>query len=480
MKHTETIKTVAVILLFCCMVTLAAFYIVNTQRLTMTGDSAVDIDRLLIIRSGGGELTEYDRSLVMPEVICFAEDGLMYGCLSDSDTLGDIYSVIAEPLMKLLGPDSSASPCTKEDGDILWNAYAAAEDLIYVRYHTPLPSPIIYAGLKGGAVSTPPEYASGDPVSIRELIITLEDNGGGAYEYSAAARDRSGSVTRYDLKTKRGTSFDLSELSGFKTSRMLVNCTFYASSPDTDYGLELSPTALITEAKLTSQLITSSDAMTGGVSDLVLRLFGFNPDRLNTYTESSGVKVYVEPGATLRHSFGSLHYDVTDPTASGIDVTGLLGYENYSGDYNVYELLCASGELIRRFKMISPMLCGGNASMLLTDIEYDDDDGSITIGFGLTFGGIMLCGTDYDPIRSLEVTYNGGRITEVTLNTTSFIGTASAIACFPQSWTMNGISAALAPDDDMCGDIKLAYIVSSDEDSMAAFSSDWLYVQSGT
>jgi len=477
MSHKESIKTAAVVLLFCCMVTLAALYIVNTQRLTVNGDPAVDINRLLIIRSGGGELTEYDRSLVMPEAVCIGNSGNMYGCLSDSGTLYDIYSVVSKPLAELLGPSSKAEICGDDEGSALWQKCLDSENFIYIKYHTPLPSPIIYAGLKGGTVSTPPEYASGEPSNIREMFIILENSNGNSYEYYAAARDGDGRIVRYELADRRGNYFDISEISAFASNRNFVNCSFADDNADDLYSpLVFKDTAIITDAQLQSQLITVSEAMTDGISDRLLRFFGFNPDRLNTYRESGGAAVYVETGATLRHSTGSLHYAVTD-AGKGLDVSELLGYENYSGDYNVYELLCASGELIRRIKSIDHMLCGGDAAMLLSDIHYSD--GSITVGFGLTWNGVMLYGTDYSPIRSLEVTFDGGRITDVTVSSAAITGAASAIVSFPQSFTMNGLRTRISEDaiaDGIPGDIRLAYIIASEFSSNAAFSSDWLYV----
>nr|MBQ4319022.1 hypothetical protein [Clostridia bacterium] len=157
MKHIETIKSIAVTLLFILMVVLAGFYIVNTQRLTVKGDSGAQLDSLLVIRGGDTENAGYDKTLVMPASVAFCENGRMYACLYDGNVMYDMYGVFSETLTLLLGPQSKA--VLSENGEELWKECAASENFIYVKYHTPLPAPVIYTGLRGGTLSSAPEYA---------------------------------------------------------------------------------------------------------------------------------------------------------------------------------------------------------------------------------------------------------------------------------------------------------------------------------
>ena len=121
MKHIETIKSIAVTLLFILMVVLAGFYIVNTQRLTVKGDSGAQLDSLLVIRGGDTENAGYDKTLVMPASVAFCENGRMYACLYDGNVMYDMYGVFSETLTLLLGPQSKA--VLSENGEELCHGW---------------------------------------------------------------------------------------------------------------------------------------------------------------------------------------------------------------------------------------------------------------------------------------------------------------------------------------------------------------------
>ena len=244
MKNLEPIKTLILTVLFISMVSLAGVYIVNTQRLAMYDDTLVDPDRLLIIREDGGELTEYDRALIMPEAVCYSVNGTMKGCIGDASIISDMYAALGDTLRTLLGPASFGS--LTSDGQAVWDELASCDDLVYIKYHTPLPAPVIYAALIGGTVSSPPEYASGDTINIRELIIKLENISADHYDYTAAARDASGNVLIY-TPSSESELFDMTDLTVFESSKSVIECEFYGTSEVNWGGLAASETALVFE-----------------------------------------------------------------------------------------------------------------------------------------------------------------------------------------------------------------------------------------
>jgi len=502
MKHIETIKSIAVTLLFMLMVVLAALYIVSTQRLTVKSDEGAPLDSLLVIRDSG--TVGYDSTMVMPASVAFCENGRMYGCFCDSSVLYDMYAVTSELLTLLLGPMSSASAV--QDGDAFWNECAASDNFIYIKYHTQLPAPVIYAGLRGGTLSSAPEYASGDAFNISELFIMPEDteksaesaeHRDGKVRWYAVVRDENGNTAKYEVGSDYeadGESFDftIGRISVFGTGNGVRECGFYFESGEDFGNIKLRSTALMTPHDLALPAITVSSGLSGGMTDGLLRFFDFNPDRLNTYTESDGTTVFVETHGVLRFGADELSYH-SSGGIGGIELASLLGYESYSGTYNVYELISAAGELFRRVKSHDVSI-GGIAAAQLTDVEYSE--GRIKITLGLTYGGVLLYGEDYRPVCALEVTFSEGYLTDAVISLVSVDGYTEMIECFPQSWTLRTLSSRLpelpeitdeggngvpVPDTSL-GDVRLGYVIGgnyadgSDSDNRNGIAGSWLYL----
>ncbi len=464
--HIETLKSVILVLLFCLMIFLSAYYIVSTQWLTAAGSDTLDLNRLLIVREETS--ASFDASLVLPDAVCYTLNGIPHVCMSDADILGDIYDTVSDALIVLLGSSSAARTVSEEEGEQLWQAAIRANNSIYLRFFTQLPAPVLLACLEGGITSSGVEYAEGGLFNITEMFIVLEPIAGNACQYHGVARDSSGSTAVFTPTEQAKTLYDITALSTFNANASVIGGSFSART-ETDYGLPLTDTTLITGDHFSGRLIGVSCGITEETRGGLLRLFGYNPDRLNRYTENDGNTVYVETFGNMRLSDTGLQYEGSEE--NGLAVSSLLGYENYSMSYNLYELLNASCALYNRLRQIDAGLAGGKASPVLLEIGTAGRD--VTFRFGMVYDGILLYDAGYTPLTAYEVTFSSSCVKAASVSFLHVSVTGSSVTNFGQEWTMNKIAAGLT--DPAPGTIRLVYLV-ADFTGKGTYSPEWIYV----
>ena len=166
-----------------------------------------------------------------------------------------------------------------------------------------------------------------------------------------------------------------------------------------------------------------------------------------------------------------MEYQGESSEEGGLSISALLGYENYSMNYNLYELLNASCALYNRLKQIDLTLAGGRASPALLGISASGRD--VTFRFGMAYDGILLYDAAYAPLIAYEVTFSSSYVTEASVSFLHITGTASSVTSFGQEWTMGKIAAEMT--EPASGSIRLAYLI-ADFSGSGTYSPEWIYV----
>lgn len=411
----EAFKTVLLTGLLVSLVLLVIVYIGGMrvyENAVSDGDLGESFDRLWSVL-GGAEPEGLDASRLQPELIGYKQSSSLTPLAVTADKAGiaELYELATPCILELFGSDSVCTRLTADEGRHRFAAAQASEEFVYLRYHTPVLYQFIYAYAAGELTVSESDVAVGTNGSVgayvSELII-VPDKDFAAHRFVALATDSDGGYFEFRPSDHIVTSsFYISKLADSGSDIDTVPFTFAehprfdSSEPIIDGELEY--TEILTEA-----VPLGDDTIREGL----LRLFEYNPDKLNGYTDGDGY-VYVDSHSQLRLEGGMVSFLTTDQTSTnntlrGIRIDSLLGYTS-SDTSGLFDKLTAVDNLIRSLGEISPLLIGGEASLCLGDVY--SDGALLIIEYFLTYNGIRIEGDPY-----LRTVLTEETVCEVTLH----------------------------------------------------------------
>ncbi len=385
----ETLKTILLTLLTISMLVLIVVYIGGThiyQTMTASEDKRV-FDKLWSVQSG--QRSEgLDSEHLLPASIVYKRGGEPLGTVESASTR-TIYELIAPCVLELFGSGSECIELEPSEGEQLYGEAMSGGEYIYVRYHSPVLYQLIYAYASGKLTVAESDTAVFVPLSepveagayIDELVIIPEKELA-AHRFIAYARDGEGRYYMFSREADAlASEFHISKLSEAAASVGMVTMSFLSEPFDS-----LAP---IPEGELETTDICShaAEIADDDSSDRILRLFGFNPDKISSYFEKEA-GIYYDSHSRIRLESGRIGYKSVDQV-SGLGLSELLGYSSDEG-YGLFDKLAAVDLIITELGKISKPFIGGEATLCLGNVYTD---GALLIfEYFYTYDGIRISG----------------------------------------------------------------------------------------
>lgn len=385
----ETVKTVLLGLFVLSLLMLIVVYIGGTHIYqSMTQDEEKkSFDKLWSVQSGFN--TEgLDGLRLLPEFIGYKlTTSEPVASIADRDTATELYGLIKPCLLELFGSGSVCTPLAQFEGEARFNEAARSSEYIYIRYHEPVLYQLIYAyasdklTIADNDVAVMKDNQNGAYVS--EIII-IPDKSYAAHRFIAYACDGEGNYFEFQQDQSIVASiFHISKLSDSGTSIDTLPFAFIGDA-------QFSPGQPMIDAELETEDIISEPVqiLNTVITQPLMRLFGYNPDKLNGYTDENGVGNYFDSRSRIRFETGGFIYQAGD-ASMGIKLDSLLGY-SVDDSLNLFDKLIAVDNLISRLGEISPGITGGEASLCLGEVYTED--GMIVFEYFNTYKNIRISG----------------------------------------------------------------------------------------
>lgn len=467
-KLLEAVKSAVLALLFAAMTLLAFFSISMNQSMAKEPGVEMPVDSLLILRGGERAAVGLDSAHLLPEFVGFRSEGFTRGSAYSAQTTSGLYGTVSEYLKVIFG---SGSVCRRAEDASVWENCRSAEFFVYVKYHLPMPSSVLLAYIAPDVVMDPAKHMSGPEPMVADLFI-LE---GGR----CVIRDGRGAV--YTVTSEADTDSLSLALRGYESA--LAPFVFGAGSEKLE-RLALDGCTVFFTDPLTCPLLTAGTAPVSEdrISD-ILKLFTFNANRLNTYTESGGqVTAYVETVGTLKlSSDGTMEFTASEVGPEcGVAVSDYLGYTSYDGEYSAYDLLKAADSFMTSLGALDRRLVGGDGRLLLTRL-YSSESG-LTVEFGYTFDGTLVCSPDFSPVTAARFTVRGGRFVSILVKPMTFTAQGNRVRGYGQEWTLSNILRVLdetSPGTALSdGGMSMLCLLPDDASGAGILTPEWIYFHS--
>lgn len=363
----ETLKTILLTMLTVSMLVLIVVYIGGThiyQSMTESGESQV-FDKLWSVQSGQRSEGLVGERL-LPETIVYKRGGEVLGTVDRSSTK-TIYELISPCVLELFGSSSECEELDSEVGETLYSDAMSSGEYIYIRYHEPVLYQLIYAYAaekltvtEGDIASFTPLFAQTESGAYIDELVIIPESDVAAHRFIAYARDGEGRYYSFKRdKDALASEFHITKLIEAASTVNTVSMTFLGEPFDRFAPV---PVGELECESISTEKYSFTDET---VSDAVLRLFGFNPDKISSYFEKDA-GIYYDSHSRIRLATGRLGYKAVDET-SGIELSKLLGYSADDG-FGLFDKLAAVDYLITELGGISKSMIGSEAKLCLGNV----------------------------------------------------------------------------------------------------------------
>ncbi len=455
--YLELIKSFLLGVLVVSMLTLVVIYIQGThvyESIAFNNSTMKSFDKLWSIE-GGATAQGLDKSRLIPEFIGYRQAGTEMLCaLANGDSVSELYELLRPCILELFGSDSRCRELGYTEGRDKFTQATTQDEFIYLRYHVPILYQLIfaYSSSKLTISETDTAHASDDTTSayISELIIVPDkEYSAAAHRYIAYAYDGEGKYFEFRLDdTVKASSFYISKLVEGSTAAEKHIFSFASddllpqTQPIINAELEYTP------IEKNSASVTEDTVLTP-----LLRLFGYNPDKLNEYVDDTGANVYVDSQSRLRVGPSTLSFATSDTASGGtrgISINSLLGYTS-DKSLNLFDKTIAADNFIRKLGEISPELIGGDASLCLGSVYTRDT--LLVIEYILTYNNIRV----FDG-ASLTIVLTQDTISHVELSPISVVGANHTSTCLDPVYTLRKlVELEMIPTDKKIRGLRMSY-----------------------
>jgi hypothetical protein len=197
-----------------------------------------------------------------------------------------------------------------------------------------------------------------------------------------------------------------------------------------------------------------------GERETLLRLFGFNPDKLlNVHEEADGSSSYYDTEGILYLRRSSFEYRRSSGD-TGLDINDILGGSS-AGNGSTAEILKsyvqAAVLLYENLAKINRNYTGGDADLLLRSMT--SAAGEVTLEFQYVIDNIPIA----DDRAAYRITFSGGRVLHAELHTIAVRALAERSESYREWWF-----ASLLPVNRFCDNVRLVYRSDYLSESVAA------------
>jgi hypothetical protein len=326
-----------------------------------------------------------DRALLSPTAVAVKTDGICRAIWNETAVIDELCETLRVSVYSALSGEGTAVP--EEE----WIRGISAPDAVCLFYAAELPYQILYAFAAAGEADLAP-LTRADYIGVSEvLFLPTEDD----TLRTLLVRGESG-VFRFSASQAPQTS----QFSAFAETYDSYFCT-------ASLTIEDNVTVLRALERISARTISVTDTVASlllyqpGDIDALLRLFSFNPDKLNEHTEPDGTRVFVESHGVLRADMSALTYTAAED--GGVSVSGLIGNEEGT---DIYGYLRAASHILRRLGQMNVQYTGGDSSLYLYSVTARD--GAISLAFSYRCDNIALVTGSSETV--LTITFRGERL----------------------------------------------------------------------
>ena len=416
----------------CCLTVLTISAISGSSRTT---DGGFDFAGL----TNEARRTEADVSgYLLPEFIGVTVDGVRSGVSGSADIVAELYALLTPTLR-------SAFRDTVPLNEGCWEDCTAADNSVYIKYHSELPDGILalFAEMNANPETDSVNFRG----NVREIFILPPASV--SEDTRMMTRSDAGELRMYVIPSHKA-AIGRGELGRFVRSYGNGMSPFLFNEGRYPFLSWSEP--VYTEALQKRQLL-----MTVGTAVLIqnsaeereemLRLFGLNPDKLlNVHIEEDGSGSYYDTHGILYFRSSSFAY-VRSSADSGRSVSEILGRTfapNGKAEEALEDYIQAAIQLYEGIVKINPLYAGGEADLLLRSVS--SENGEVTLRFMYTAGNLRIT-EEQDAFR---ITFSHGRLVSAELHTVAVRLLAERSTSYSEWWFASTL-------DRCCSDVRLVY-----------------------
>ena len=363
-KALESLKTVAICLLFLCAIALSALYFyrsgfIFSQGSAGAGNADADQDQGVVSRQFEG--------LILPESIAVKFEGKHTFAITQGEGyMRLIYRLVCQNISVAL-----SQSCTAEEAeDAAWDNACEAEEFILIKYHAPLSHAVIYADSASNLGEEALQNGLETDIGAVDQLFIFPDKTKTGNTF-AVVRDRDGRIFKLVLNEPvsaeallTAEDFDIYVNASAMT---LADLFCHVAENESVLG-----STILHSHGLNTQKLVLSQGYAGIIEDSALsnsvaNFFDINPDKSgNYYDEKTQSTVYVA-------THGSLHIGESGISYSATGDTGGISISVYSDAFSkngitAAESIVLSQTFIAGYTSLDRRFAGGDAHPVLSAV----------------------------------------------------------------------------------------------------------------
>ncbi len=464
--------------LFVLMIIFASVYIIRSQYFKIKAEDNIPIDTLLILKQGNTMISDtFNISFIIPEFIGFNFDNGVIGITGNTEVTSDIYLTASEYIKYVFGNNYLCDKKDSSDGEAIWNSCLSGSNYIYMKYPSALPSDVIIAFSNSEKTTSAVGLPDDGVVFISEMFLLFNYYGEDLYAVHAVTKDFNGNIAVFEynyINIEPRKYFKIEGILSYYGNNLFLHYDFAKKHhANLNYKLPLKDSAIIYDKDISANDIIVSNIndkkFSGIPADLILKQFGYNPDKLNSFINTDGTLVYIETHGELKILSDKIIYTANDNNG-GIDISDYLSYGIYNGDYDIFEIIKATGIIIDSIRKIDTGFIGGDAGLRISDISYDYENNNLIIKYSYYYNNIVISSeTGYFDACRFKIKDN--KIIEVYINSIQINGSLNKRMNYPQLWMLDKIGNII--DSTSSGDMRLEYIIQLGVEGI--YPTQWVY-----
>lgn len=464
--------------LFISMIISASVYIIKSQYFRLNENDVLPVDTLLILKQGNPVVADnFNISFIIPEFIGLRFNDQTIAITGNNDITKAFYLTISENIKYVFGSRYLCDRKDFQDGEAVWNACLSEDNYIYLKYPAEMPAGVINAFFDDEKNVTAAVLSENGIVFIKEMFLLFNYYGDETYGIHAVARDNIGNVTVFEynyINTEPRQYFKIEGILSYFGNNSFPGYKFAESlQPYPDLKLPLKSSGVIFDKDIPVRDILVSNIndnnFSGITADLILKQFGFNPDKLNSFINTDGTLVFIETHGELEILSDKIIYNA-NAVGGGLDISDYLSYGIYNGDYDIFEIIKATGVIIDSIRETDSGFLGGDAGLRISDILFEIENNSLIINYKYYYDNIIIDSAESD-FYACSFTVHRNKIIGISINSIQIKGLSVVKMNYPQLWMLDKIGSLIKSTSP--GEMRLAYLIQPGVEG--TYSTKWIY-----
>ncbi|MBR4295370.1 MAG: hypothetical protein IKT56_00855 [Clostridia bacterium] len=461
-------QTVTIILLFLATICMVLVYFNNLKIKNENVESnSFNAGLKLYSDSDLGYDTIVKEALLPSDIAVKKSGDSMFAIRTGEDYIKEVYALLDENIICLLGETCKGDIVANPN---IFNDALYGEDFIYINYHSPLPSSLLYLHASGEEFSskTITTLSQSTSNSISEIIIFPKNNQKNSVY--GMSRSHTGEVTQYTVINDTKQNLALTEdfdIYKDPSASVMYNADFFGTQGN---GSILSSNILYNSSFSYNKISVSKGAK--GLSknkeiqaDIAIML-GINPDKAgNYYDQEIGGTVYMSTHGTLKVCDDKILYSNENDATGGVNISDFLG-ESSKEKHSLYECLSVAESFVKKLSTIAEdeEFLGGDAIPFISALYRESE--MLVLEYSYFYENISIYGSEVAiRIKFTPEKLMGLEIYPLTVKVLS----NERQKCYQPEWVSNIISS----QSEKRNFFKLVFAYIPSNESSTIFEAEW-------